>query len=607
MNTKYYLIIALILLTLTSCGTPITSKFMQNETVITKGETAKIFWEFAGAEKVIVEGMKKEFAGVDLTFVSPDESTMYYITAVNSRKDHLTIKWLVTVIPADPILKTEENPDSRTPSAEVATFEQINAMSIVGSLVKKKPNNNEFTLKVYPVNKERKFLNNLNIDKNSVAVIVRNLRNTNTNILSVTEKIIDINTRYNYCICLDNSAAGVKNNDIINNITAASKDFPMNDNFYFSHFNQNFTGVEIIQRTNTGAFYNKLGLEIPPQSGFSAINKSVGRAVNFLLERTEGKKIVIIIANNADNASVLYDEKDLMEHCNNNNIPVYVIAIGASVLTYNLSCLANGTGGKIYLVDENNIDLIQVYLNEIVASQKKYYEVAFSTTVPRNVQTLNIELNIHNAAKNKKISDNYFFPLEIDKIYSEFQVLAYYSLGDTTLAQSFNFGISHLAETLIKNPSLVVELIGHSGAIEGDDAKCLKLALKRAQSVRRKLIELGTNPAQIRLSSEGSACPLFQTPRNDWQFRYNNRVEIRWLLPDDKPYEIFAGLGVSEADAQIQVEKFEEANYKSYYQRIMRNNRPIYRILIWDYSTEAAAEEAAKALSKKYRKTFTVK
>lgn len=603
MNTKYCLI-ALMLITLTSCAVPIKSRFVQNETIITKGETAKIFWEFTGAERVTVEGIKREFSAIDLCFVSPDETTMYYVTGSNSHRRHLTIKWLVSVIePIEIMHEPDANVEFHTLSSEIPLYDRINTMSITGASVK--PNNEGFALKFYPVNKEGHFLSNLNISKNSIELSVRNLRNP-INITNIGENVLDLSAKYHFCICLDNSSAGVKNGEILTNIIAASKHFPINDNFYFSLFNQNFAGVEQIHRTSTGSFYEGLK-NIPPQSGFSAINKSVGRAVNYLLEKTDGKKILIIIANNADNASVLYDEKDLMQHCNNHNIPVYVIAIGSSILTYNLSYLTNGTGGKIYFVDEDNIDLIQVYLREIIESQKKFYEVAFSTLVPKNTQSLNVELSIPDATKTKKISDSYFFPLEIDKIYSEFQVLASFSLGDTTLSQNFHWGISHLAEVLIKNPTLVVELIGHSGSIEGTDAICHRLGLRRAQAVRKKLIEFGADPAQIRLSSEGSAVPLFQTPRSDWQFKYNNRVEIRWLLPEDKPFEILAGFGISETDAQLQVEKWEDENYKAYYQRIMRNNRPAYRILIWDYSTEAAAEAAAKALTRKYKKTFTVR
>jgi hypothetical protein len=121
------------------------------------------------------------------------------------------------------------------------------------------------------------------------------------------------------------------------------------------------------------------------------------------------------------------------------------------------------------------------------------------------------------------------------------------------------------------------------------------------------MIESGVHPEQIRTSTEGASRPLYLFPKYNWQHRYNNRLEIRWLLPEDYPYEIVADVFLSEEEANLSVEFWEDREYRAYYQRIIQNNRPAYRVLIWGYKVETDAVEVAKKLSKDYKKRYYVK
>jgi outer membrane protein OmpA-like peptidoglycan-associated protein len=599
---------------------PIKSKFSQNSVEIERGDSAKIFWEFSDVDFVIVSDfnsaefdnpdLDKLFNAIDSLFVAPDSSTVYKVTATDGFKQKLTIDWYVTVveptIPTFDINLLDDDFRSISPSPNISPNDKVNSISIVGSNT---ANNNDYSIKYsikfVPYDADGKFVNEVFFDKNNLRVIAPNSKTTAPQIAKI-DAIMNDDCPINFCICIDNSSAGTRNQNIINAIHSASNNFPLSDNFYFSYFNQNFGGVELIRRNNVTGEFDEVFKRIPAPSGFSAINKSVGQAMNYMLAKTVGKNVIIIIANSADNASVLYDENDLIEHSQKNNIPIYVIAVGASVPTYNLANLTSRTGGKIYHLTENESSLLPHFLNEIILSQKQYYSVDFSANNFGDDDYFDIELVLE-GGDNAVFKDKYSFPLKTQKIFSEYQVLASFKLGDTLLDESFSPAISNLAEVLISNPDLVVELIGNSGAIEGNDDICRRIALRRAQAVRKKLIEEGANPVQIRVSSEGAARPLFQTPKLDWQFRYNNRVEIRWLLPEELPFEIIADYRVSEDDAQSNVENWEDKGYKAYYQRIMRNNRPAYRTLLWGYSTEKTAEDDAKKLSREYRREFVLR
>ena len=614
----YKLICLLILLITTSCAVSITTKFTQNSVEIEKGDTAKLFWVFYDAEYVKVSGFEDRFALIDSLFVTPNSTTEYKVHAFDQfKKQTLSIDWLVTVVDSKaPLFDTNKLDDFvkyGTPAPDISANQRINSIIIVGSNIQNTPdedekhkntNNNEYSVKFVPFDASGNPVKGIFVDEKNLHITAPNSKVAKPHITKID--VVVNEHPVNFCICLDNSAAGTRSNqNILNTIHSHSSKFPLTDNFYFSFFNQNFGGVELIGRTKTGTF-NEVFRRIPAPSGFSAMNKSVGQTINYMLAKATGKNVIIIIANSADNASVLYDENDLIEHAQKNEIPIYVIAIGTSIPTYNLSNLTNSTGGKIYYLPENEINLLPHYFDEIILSQKQYYNVRFSAHPADNDAFLDVELAL-NGTHNEVFKDSYSFPLKTQKVFSEYQVLASYSLGDTLLESSFLPAISNLAEVLISNPNLVVELIGNSGSIEGNDEICHRIGLRRAQMVRRQLIENGAHPEQIRVSSEGAARPLFQTPRFDWQFRHNNRVEIRWLLPEEMPFEIIADYKFTENEAQLNVEDWEHKGYKAYYQRIMRNNRPAYRTLIWGYSEELAAENEAKKLSRQYKRQFVLR
>ena len=48
---------------------------------IKKGETARIFWDFKNADRVIISGISQEYAAVDSAALTPMKTEFYTITA----------------------------------------------------------------------------------------------------------------------------------------------------------------------------------------------------------------------------------------------------------------------------------------------------------------------------------------------------------------------------------------------------------------------------------------------------------------------------------------------------------------------------------------------
>ncbi len=595
-----------LLMLLNACSSKITSEYTEMHTEIYAGESAMIYWNFKNADSVLIDKIDGVFARKGSFEVSPTKTTVYNLNAFNKAGNKKTLTWIVNVIglpQAGPKLSLGEIGTSNKSSeyiAGVAESVELDRIKIVGGTYPHE--NNSFSLKFLPFDKHGNYINNMDIQSNLMSIFTKELSEACT-ITGYKEKNI-YQVKNNFCFAIDNSAAATENYWIFEQIKRLSELYPLSDNFFISYFNQNFGDFFPIEKDENNHF--KQFYNIPDPSGFNSINKSVGQTINLMKDFSE-KNIIILITQSADNASVLYDEKDLILHAQKNNIPIHAVAVGSTFPTYNLAYLASKTGGRLYVLEAENINLLPALLHEIIFSQHFHYNVDFIPPISINQRELNVELSVKGAENSDAKKDSYIFPLRQEKIFSEFQILASFNDADTSVSESYLLSIRNLAATLIDNPKSVIELAGHSSANEGNAKECNKIALLRSQNIRKKLIEFGANPAQIRLSVEGASRPLYLFPQSKWQDEYNNRIEIRWLLPEELPYEILAEVAVSETDAQATVDKWEQLNYRAYYQRIIQNQRPAYRVLIWGYATESDAQKAIRKLKQKYRKNFVLK
>ena len=179
-----------------------------------------------------------------------------------------------------------------------------------------------------------------------------------------------------------------------------------------------------------------------------------------------GQNVLILITQSADNASVLYDERDLLEYSRKSNIPIYVIVIGSEVPTYNLTYLANGTGGAIYIIENEELNELPNIINEIVFSQRYYYSIDFLSSVGTNQKELSLELILKDNLGDFITSSFYNMPLKQDKILSDFQFVAAFDKNEDIVLKEYFTGLRDLSEVLNNNPAVLVELIGHSDVFE---------------------------------------------------------------------------------------------------------------------------------------------
>lgn len=112
----------------------------------------------------------------------------------------------------------------------------------------------------------------------------------------------------------------------------------------------------------------------------------------------------------------------------------------------------------------------------------------------------------------------------IDKLYSLLNVDNQFAFNSTEVNPKYMGHLARAANLLEQHSSLTLAVTGHSDSV-GDVAYNQKLALGRAQQVKRYLIIFGLSPERIKTQSVGDTLPLYQG-ESDGVRLTNRRVSI---------------------------------------------------------------------------------
>jgi hypothetical protein len=167
------------------------------------------------------------------------------------------------------------------------------------------------------------------------------------------------------------------------------------------------------------------------------------------------------------------------------------------------------------------------------------------------------------------------------------------------MVRAFYPSLALLAEELMENPEMKIELIGHAGRDVVNDA--VPLGYERARSVADALMGWGVPPKAIQVRSEGASKPLYYFQLEEWQRRMNNRVEMRRITVDPTPYTIVVDQVASEELAEKAVSVWKDRNFKAYFEPVMTQRNPAYKIVLWGYATFDDALRVSRDISKRFK------
>ncbi len=331
----------------------------------------------------------------------------------------------------------------------------------------------------------------------------------------------------------------------------------------------------------------------------NALYKACFKALDRIASYDSRKKMLLIVAFGDDNASIVYSANDAAALARKIDCPVYVVGIGEAIQNYKPRYLAEISGGFYRGVFKEELERLPLIFREIFLAQKQYYYV--ETPRPSKLSDCeSVRASLFFETIESKIGGNARY---IPKPYAQairYQALANFDYKKSNVEEEYLPIINSLAAVLKQNPDYDVELIGHAFR-EGDDIREIELSKLRAEKVKDKLIELGVNPNQARVRGLGSRKPIYLIPRQSWQEKRNRRVEVRWLDPSLRPYEIDLEIEPSEELARKKVDFWEKKGYKAYYERYIIDGKPAYQVKIWGFKALDEAKTLASELKKKYK------
>ncbi len=632
-NHRLYLWLIIALYVVSCAPLPITVRYFPNKLVAGKDSTATIKWSFDNADRVRVKGIDTWFKPTDSLMVRVDNPMKYNVIAYQGDVDSLINTCIVSMrgenepdgykglseVRKDEAVKRKGNvqqikltpsmsntdyfiglDDSRTSFSPV-TFKVMRTIYGTGD--------KEIAVRFVLLDQYGNHLHNA-IKKNKDKFII-NAENKCDNFNIFFEDLVKSENydsispdNADLSIILDNSAVAQSNQMVLFYIREFfSRLFP-GDNISFSFFNQNYGG-ELGLSPCEDAVKKLSALSIPDNTGtLNGLYRASLNAVNSLKNGRNKTKALIILTYYDDNSSISFDINDCAQYARDNDIPVYVIALGSAVRSYYLKYLTDLTGGRLYFLFDDELENISDILTEISLSLRYYYELKLPNTTNSNEcleMTTNIFANIGDFKLTEKLNT-------VLKPYGKFsfpQSLCTFEKNSFKINPDFNIIFESLAKILQDNPQSEIQLTGHSFD-EGTTGFGKDLSMRRAEEARKKLVDHGVNPDQVKLKDEGSAKPNFLFIQNPWQEFYNRRVEIRWLDPSILPYEIYAEDAKSETDAFDLIYKWEKRGQKAYFDRYMQGDIPYYKVKLWGYSKLEDARKAAKTLSAKYKTALTV-
>jgi len=583
---------------------------------VSKGSPALIKWHFPNAEEVYVDYVNKPYSALDSIVVYPIKTTEYNIKAVSGRDSSIFV-WKVFVIEdTSELFPSEQSLTGLPISYGISDYfagilpADLNAnpsnLKIMKSRISK-DNPNILKVNALIMDEYGNYLENRFSDTNSLLTyssacqaerIKANSRSFKEN--SSTEQNI------NYTFLIDNSLFAIDYSSVIDNIRKLKLLFDENDKISLSLFNQKY--IQTVAPNFRDSFFQQLSEieDFPTPSGLSGIFKSSYESIkNMQKESQSDDNVLILIAYGTDNGSILYTAKDLFDYAKRTHSSIYTIGVGNAVDSYLLRYIAEATGGRFYSISDEKPTEIFLALREIVFAQTANYEFELWLSEDQLTKCDNTDIALDFVRGENTTTSGFIYYIQAPQLYPAYQAIALFDTKNADVKLEYDDLLLELAVTLNNNPSHKIELIGHSG-IEGNTTFNNDIALERAQKIRRELIKYNVAPEQIRVRGEGNSKPLYFLNQYTWQDYLNRRVEIRWLDPSLLPYEIITGLYSNETEALQKVEEWENRGFKSYYERYLVNNFPHYRVKLWGYATEEAAQQEITRLISIYGKSFSL-
>lgn len=336
--------------------------------------------------------------------------------------------------------------------------------------------------------------------------------------------------------------------------------------------------------------------DAPASNGLAAMYSAMHAGITSLQQSASAVRDLVVVSATDDNASVHHDLTSVVQHARAAGVRVSVIRVGTASLGYVGRYLAGATGGIATTIHRDSALTAAALARHIVMARRNYMDIAIE--IPASYADVpDLDVVVHCMVGGTVLADSVRIPLRPRTYPQQRLIAATFADASDTALTSFTSLLALLAEQAQDDTATTLELIGH---VDNAAPQAGKLALRRARHVAAALQRMGVPADRLRIRDEGSSRPLYAFELLPWHRRMNNRVEVRRRTEEAYPYDVVVAKVRTERQAEEQVARWEERGFTAYYDSMVANNEPLYRVLLWGYATRAQAEDAAAIVRSKH-------
>lgn len=314
----------------------------------------------------------------------------------------------------------------------------------------------------------------------------------------------------------------------------------------------------------------------------------------------EGPRTVILITASDDNASFSTTTGDIVQRARELGATIHVIRVGTQSRAFPYRFVSSSTGGRLTTLPVEQLGDVGAVVREMMFSTASYLAVRFpfaDVSAASCGESVWLTCSVEDLAAATPIrSDSISIALSDLSYRTSPTIIA--TFADTTEVGLQNFYplLASMAEELMTDSTLQIELIGHVSDDITSNADVR--ARERAGYVRDFLNAYGVRKQQMTVRSDGSRRPLYFFQNDGTQRLMNNRVEARLLTPDAYPYTITVDQVETEEMAYEEVRRWEQRSLKAFFELVVVDHAPVYRVKLWGYQTLDDARKGAAAAKK---------
>jgi|GEM_PF-436569 len=615
------LVVAVLSISTMACARkPIALESFTATQSIQEGEAAQLFWRFRNADSVWVDPLHQRFKTDDHAVVAPSETTTYRVIGYRPGTDSLTKEWTIAVAQRGMTKKLPVKNSMPVPQddQEVATGPSPLAPSDIPSTYMRGLTSDTAarpaTIRITSVRASGDSIvgEAVLLDSNGNFLRGTDRRggwkfqarcrtedaSTSTTFGIPTEQVWSSGTAgVSAVICIDNSAAsnGMAKN-VVKGLQGALSGTVGTDSVAITVYDHDM--LEIVPMSSTSQAAQQCSPDsVPASSGLSAVNASAYAGLSVLHDRILSYRTIIIVASSDDNASLAYSSADVVQRARTMGATINVIRVGSTATGYVYRYMAGATGGRFYQLPVDRVADVGPIVREILYARKQRFR--FTVPMPSSDgDCADVTVTATYALDGTEYADSVRLPLRDRQYRSAYTAVAAFKDSTDAGLQSYAPTLVTLGEQLMDNTSMKVELVGNVSTEYSGDA--YKRGLERARAVSSYLTTYGVDPAQVSVRSEGSAKPLYYLQLEEWQRALNNRVEVRSLSADLEPFTVIVEQVISEELASKSVDLWESRGFKAFFEPVVVQRAPVYRVKLWGYSTSVQAEKVRDDVKKKY-------